>query len=72
MASLDDPNARVATGLVTRLLALAEQRTLDPGSDFTQARPRPAVLLPHDVVEPAGDGGISPRAALQRLIDRCI
>ena len=30
VASLDDPNARVATGLVTRLLALAEQRTLDP------------------------------------------
>ena len=27
---LEDPNARVSTGLVTRILALAEQRTLDP------------------------------------------
>jgi AraC-like DNA-binding protein len=30
VASLEDPNARVSTGLVTRLLALAEQRARDP------------------------------------------
>jgi len=30
VTSLEDPNARVPTGLVTRLLALAEQRTRDP------------------------------------------
>jgi AraC-like DNA-binding protein len=30
VSSLDDPNARVSTALVTRILALAEQRSLDP------------------------------------------
>src|SRR5262249_39804143 len=30
VASLEDPNARVPTGLVARLLALAEQRARDP------------------------------------------
>ena len=30
VASLEDPHARVSTGLVTRLLALAEQRARDP------------------------------------------
>ncbi len=30
MALLEEPNARVSTGLVTRLLALAEQRARDP------------------------------------------
>jgi AraC-like DNA-binding protein len=30
VGSLEDPNARVPAGLVTRLLALAEQRSLDP------------------------------------------
>jgi hypothetical protein len=40
VTSLDDSGARVSTKLVTRLLALAEQRARTPGLDCTQARTR--------------------------------